>query len=877
MEDEDVVLLTLLKEEEKRCVRRKQQAKRGSGLGVPRRVDKSNVSINPLTKRRSENVGILPNNVISTSEYNNQQSDDSLLKRLQSHMAEEDRRSYIAAGLLQDDNEILHQSSPSLIIDEPEETNRSSNRQEEISPPTTPLARSLEFDKKGSQATNTTPGRSKQDITSEFVNIMQETSTRTEETMSALKQQLETSYSLIEHGNGCILTKVPDISPNRIQDVGDSDDSEFEHFSGEATISSIVNISDGMLQQIKSQNGTVESQSEAVVLSMSSTAQLLDELLKGLKYSAHVEIDQSSNESILSSSSHLDKENQTMADTISDLLVDLGNQLPEHNSVIRVLRSQLGCLPTPVNVVGGTDPHQFDIPNSKMLNRILGSLSELLQFSQNATTHSWCDTSDEETVGSLQVLKELLRDLCSREKSLKDEKKLEASANLRIQRISEQSKWLIETAVNTLPEIPKLRHAQAETSEFRSAADSLQDIKKSEVAALKQIDDGIQYKKTCLIAQRELVRKTEQRHSDETLLFDNKLNDNGRECQQVLDEITALNEKLANKFSERCSMVKNRVIDIGNNAMEYGREYEALQSCNKELRHTSDARKRLSALSQLSDVVFDLTKELRTIHQNWNADVASADTTKNNFAITNIKNVWNHYQTDHQNWSTIIQKSITAMETRKASLSQLSRDAEDRYDEDDVRNLQANLQHTKVKIINLNESLSKHNKTMLEVKHQIEEHTDIVLNSPIRHTTDNWNHETPSPKYKTQLHQEDYYESLQDEISPEEPSPGSVHMVSISPPMTSWCQSVPQISIEMMKKVLLSESLNSLDRDHVTIRGWIALLNTADVQTVADLLRIRTEPTVWDAFLPDKPLLKTELSLLLHRHVAAASQASAVV
>eukprot|EP01060_Flectonema_neradi_P013130 TRINITY_DN19918_c0_g2_i1.p1 TRINITY_DN19918_c0_g2~~TRINITY_DN19918_c0_g2_i1.p1 ORF type:complete len:877 (+),score=209.07 TRINITY_DN19918_c0_g2_i1:44-2674(+) len=876
MDNEDVVLLTLLKEEEKRCVRRKQQAKRGAGLGAPRRVafgstkkelNKSGALSGTRStppRRKQPEVEVVKEveaevTAVPSEEVQTGGTERTFLKRLHQHMDEENRRAYIAAGLLADDQ------LADITSDEPEET--------DINPPLTPVARSLHFEAaNAAQAASTTPNRSTHDITSEFVNIIEGTTTNTEETISALKQQLETAYSLVEHGDGCTLTKVPSKSPNRILDVPlQSDDPQMEQFSGEATISSIININDGMLQQIHSQNNTVRSQSEAVTLSLTSTTQLLDDLLKGLVYSTHAEVDKSSEESLLStSSSTINKSNQASIEQVTESLTALINRLPSHSIEVDKLKDQLSNMPPPIGDISDTESHPLDSQNSKKLSHVLSCLSNLLKSSENATAGAWCESSCEDAGESLTNLRNLLKDLHTKERLLKNERKLEASASLRVQGIQEQADWLIKTSTETLPTLTRLHKSQSDTTQFRSHVEKLRDIKKSELTSLKTIDDDLQHKQTCIIAQQELLRKTENRHLDETRSFTEQLDENGHECQQLLDKITELNDKLADKFSQRCTLVKQRVIDIGNNAMEYGREYMTLQTCKKELRQTTDSRQRLTAISKASDSIVDLTEKLHSIHQTWNAKVSSADSAKRNNTVADIERVWHQYQSDHHDWCDIIKKSISAMTERQSSLTQLMRDAEERYDEDDVKSLQSSLQHTKLRIISLKESLSAHSKSLIEAKAIIEEHTGMVLNTTIQQ-------ETPSPQVRHHhVDSSNIYHDLDNEVSPEEPSPGSVHMVSISPPMTSWCQSVPQSSIDVMKRVNLSEALASLDRDPSTLRSWNALLHNSDIHTVADLLHIRTEPSVWDAFIPDKPLLKTELSLLLHRHVAAASQATVV-
>eukprot|EP01064_Diplonema_japonicum_P018858 TRINITY_DN2753_c1_g1_i1.p1 TRINITY_DN2753_c1_g1~~TRINITY_DN2753_c1_g1_i1.p1 ORF type:complete len:764 (+),score=174.15 TRINITY_DN2753_c1_g1_i1:56-2293(+) len=640
-------------------------------------------------------------------------------------------------------------------------------------------------------AATATPHKNIRNIQQELIKLVSNGCLGKEDDVASFKSMLSRCFTLTTTPEKtCRLTKTDD----RVCT---------DQFSGDAAVSTSINISEAMERWHAAHSVAAISAHKATQMSSRLTEMLLLELETGLSFGE----DNNNNNN--------PPQRPTSAKT----------PVPHCEEFSKLKSMQINGLGPKIEEVLRMAEKLTSYPyQHNVLNDVLERVHTAVGVAGKAVHREWLETHPQEEKFDLNLTEELASLKVEQEKE-KAGGRLDASAKLKVQALEKTAEWLEKSVFFNE------KDTQTTVDEVGEAGENLELTISAYETVMASASQNLIKNRAEVMASEGFLRNKDARNRQETTKTQQELTENSQKMLQATQQIEALHETLAALAENRTKIVKNRVTAIGQHALEISEEREKLQKFKQELRVSEGKIEFLTEMAGLVKASERVQEILWEITKGWEKGVSETEKKRRASLKHTIEKVWTRYQSDTDNWCSLISRSISAMERREILLRKLIKDAEDRYDEADRDEGIAQLERVKVRLEELNKDLSNRREQVLGLFHSLGEWVapdSLVPNSP------------------------------------EEASPGP------SSPSPSLSPSPAQYTI--MSRVLLSDTLLALNLDPSVLASWTASIEGTDLVTVADLVKVRSVPSVWNAFLVDKPLLKTELALLLERHLEAAEK-----
>ena len=810
MDEEELIMMSLLKAEERRS-KRPYVSRRGNPLPTHRPLPSSSSSTRPPThipseeesmRRVYEAAGLGVPEIPRSSPSKTPPA----FRSPSSHLAGMHSKGTPVSSARRSEAEEIDRSD--LLEDVVPNASFQQSVERLLAAVQTPtkVERELDFARERPIATPPlTPHKNVPHRQQELLKLFRDASLDKDEEVKSLQHQLSRRFSLAEtctdEGVSCVIAKLPAAS-----------EGEADMFSGDAAVSAIVNICDGTLCRLISRRAAKASEAEAISLAMTFTDELLAELEAELTYAT--------------------PEAQTTEDSVHTV-PDLDLQ--------RLKRAR---------VVGGDFGHALDAlvakaevlgrkPHHALLQDVVANVTRCVSAAEDPLTGAHTENDfiphDQALHGSLHRLK-------LREEEAKASGKLEESAKLRVEGLRETAEWLkTSLAPNKHDTSPVMSLVQLHTEGTETTC-----ARQEHLAS--ELDTAVWERQAAVMNCEGVLANTLRQHQEEEVATRGTLAENTTQIQDVMRQMEQLQIRAQDLFEERCNIVKQRVVKVGEFAMTRAVTNMRLANLKTEYAAAEAKAASVRALHEVVGHARRTTSTLQGICTTWERTVHSREAEKQAALEDAVQRVWTQYQADHEAWCLILERSVSAMEGRKVLLDQLRADAEERYDETDRDHAEEDTTRATQRMQLLSAELRERREEFLCAYSQVR---DVVASPPPRES---------SPGMSAQSG------------SPEGTSPG--YTSSLSPVRDVAVYSATPQAVDAMRHVSLADALASLGKDASQTAAWLSHMRDTDIVNVADLYQVYSIPAVWKSFIPQMPLLKTELALLLQRHTSAAARAT---
>ena len=662
---------------------------------------------------------------------------------------------------------------------------------------------------------------------------------------TAMHQQFHRRYTLVEHGAGddaaCSISQLSAGGADGSSDDDDGDDAPTDQFSGDAAVTALVNICDGLLGRLGAARAARVPPREAMTRALADTEQLLAELEASLTYAP---ADPNARRPVGAAPEWVGRIDTARLEEARAAGGNLGD------AAARVLRRAGRLLESP-----HADP---------FLAGLLEGASGVVRAAEKPLRGEWTGADEEEAAAAAGPPSQELDALRVEEEGLKAAGQLEACARLRVQRLQRLAEWLSsgggEKATETRDTSAVLagvrragaaleaaagRHGQAATEAEAAAAEAR--------AAVEECDASLETRTRA--------------HEEEEVATRAALSENGRQTQETLDQIESLQLHLETLCRERCAVVKRRVVRVGEHVVRR----RALQGRLSALHGAAEeAEGRVRCLAEASAVVdgaLDVRAATAAACRQWEGRVWEADEVRRAAAAEATRQGWAAYEAECGEWCGVLESGVCAMEGRAALLRRAAAEAAERYDEGDRDRSLAEAARAEARMAELGGQLAERRAELVRVYAEVRGVLGAAGAPPPPPTVVGGGGAGCG------------------DSSPEEPSPGTDdsppdggasvarrkrgEVAAVVPPPV-----VGRAALDAMRRVRVADAVDGLGRPAAQARAWCEKLEGTDVSTIADLHSVYSAPSVWRAFLAEMPLLKSELENILCRHAAAASQAA---
>ncbi|KAJ9472359.1 hypothetical protein DIPPA_22876 [Diplonema papillatum] len=715
--------------------------------------------------------------------------------------------------------------------------------------------------------------------------------------LRSLRRQLGRAFTLESSGDGCFISMVAaaedahhatpatgtrgkDAGPSTGGDTPSSRGSDGRRaepepgaarFFGDEALSLVVNVCDGYLCRLISQRAAGGAQHEALRVALAATEGLLAGLQRELKAvvpPAEARGPAPPRGRLAAGPGHGDSKGPDFEDAVETLrkVQVIGG---DFGAAVASFLRQVDSAAS-----GSEDPSTWDVVK-EVARVVSGSVEAAEEVLTGAGTRS---TERAERLEAGLVGK--LDDLRAEEERLKASGKLEASTKLRVRVLDEQAAWLKEARDEIVGDAGCAEIVGRVSEKMSKSSSSVESAVERYERLARDTAERVHRCQAQVMNQLGSQANTEVADRDEAAVDAEILAGNTRRLLQVEEELQALQAELQSLFQARADLVKKRVVRAAELAKRRACDERDLLEAKTCLASNEESKRCLDELAPLVSSAQDVTSCLVAVRGNWEREVQSACEHRKEELLQALRRVWEQYQLDHEVWSSILTRSVAAMEDREVLLTGLIRDAEERYDEAD-RNAQVEqLDAVRTRRSELTRRLRHHRGEFMETYRAVasfvgahpraaaspragssvppasrDSHTGARSASP-RGTHPPRASASPPPSAR--------------ETSPEEVSPGYQTppvRVLVRAPLESAVAPPSPALLESLKLTPLDAALAASGPTSSLTPSNIEFLRTAtDLSTVADLYRIHSVPAVWRSFLSEKPLLKAELLMILHSY-----------
>eukprot|EP01063_Lacrimia_lanifica_P013817 TRINITY_DN20424_c0_g1_i1.p1 TRINITY_DN20424_c0_g1~~TRINITY_DN20424_c0_g1_i1.p1 ORF type:complete len:1237 (+),score=483.05 TRINITY_DN20424_c0_g1_i1:82-3711(+) len=719
---------------------------------------------------------------------------------------------------------------------------RTAERDRVMQTPSTAFSKPPEFP-------SPTPHKNIPSVQAELVRLVYNSVLDRDEEVRDLQLQLGRKFTLeVEAGGGdgadaedaraarCVISKIP--APRTADGVEIIEADEPDLFRGDAAISSLVNISDGVLCRLISQQSAREGTHQLLGIASAFSQQLLRELETELRYSAPD----------AAAATPTSRRRDRGAAVATDALTRFAAAHPELEARVTKFAAE----------VARAAQHPAQHP-PRHLHEVVAAVEGYLQACAAPFQGEDAGAAAAPSAAHDEDLSATLAALRTEEEAAKEAGRLDASAKLRNQQLHEQSAWL-RAHLSGLPGAAAAPPAASETRGEKAAGILLCAVQHQRLSTEAQ--EKIAACEAAVAAQQEAHGAREAANAAAADAAAAALQRNTDQTEAVVVQIEALYKQLEGLQNDRCAIVKKRIERVGAAAIDAAAGAERIAAARRELREAGERAAFLQQMDGVLEQAQAVQTEAATACETWEARAKRSASERHGALLSAGRRVWGEYERNHQGWCGILERGVSAMEKRLVMLRRLVLDAEERYDEEDRDRTKAEIVRVTKKLEVLNGDLRDHRDAFLDTYHGVQQY--VQPSPPPEATAGAMTGVSPPPP-----HTSPSFSSA----GPDDASPGYTPSTG-----AKACEPVPSPSPmvqEAMAHIGLSDALQCLGRDAEVTSSWQGCLDRTDLRTMADLYRVRSVPTVWRAFLSEKPLLKSELSMLLQKHMTAATEATA--